>query len=122
MVQETVIQALNTIVELHFKRILEKKREVDAQKKEMWHLFQIFFLFLAVLLAAQLRASSPRLQCRHCWVPIGRLSLGRLVFYIVVAQTLCCINGFPKAQPRPRHRPPQDPQNALLLLLIRYRH
>ncbi|WOL04507.1 hypothetical protein Cni_G13228 [Canna indica] len=92
--RETAIQALNTVVQLHFERILEKKREVDAQKKEMWRIFQIFFLFLAVLLAAQLGAPPPRLQCRHCWVPIGLLSLGHLAFYVAVAQTLRCINGF----------------------------
>ncbi|WOL20632.1 hypothetical protein Cni_G29437 [Canna indica] len=42
----------------------------------------------------QLGVSPPRLQCHHCWVPIGLLSLGHLAFYVVVAQTLCCINGF----------------------------
>ncbi|RWW02286.1 hypothetical protein GW17_00034638, partial [Ensete ventricosum] len=79
---------------LHFEKILEKKRDVDTQKKELWRLFQLFFLFLAVVLAAQLGASPDRLQCRHCWAPIGLLSLAHLVFYVAVAQTLRCINGF----------------------------
>ncbi|CAL9197305.1 unnamed protein product, partial [Musa hybrid cultivar] len=91
---EAAIQALNTIIQLHFEKILEKKREVDEQKKEMWRLFQLFFLFLAVVLAAQLGSPPERLQCRHCWAPIGLLSLGHLAFYVAVAQTLRCINGF----------------------------
>ncbi|RWW44861.1 hypothetical protein BHE74_00049343 [Ensete ventricosum] len=91
---EAAIQALNTIIQLHFEKILEKKRDVDTQKKELWRLFQLFFLFLAVVLAAQLGASPDRLQCRHCWAPIGLLSLAHLVFYVAVAQTLRCINGF----------------------------
>ncbi|KAJ4950806.1 hypothetical protein NE237_027638 [Protea cynaroides] len=90
--KETAIQALNTIIQLHFEKILEKKRAVDQQKKELWRLFQLFFLFLALVLAAQVQ--SPRLQCRHCWVPIGLLSLSHLIFYVSVAQTLRCINGF----------------------------
>ncbi|KAG6497401.1 hypothetical protein ZIOFF_045300 [Zingiber officinale] len=91
---EASIQALNTIIQLHFEKILEKKRDVDAQKKEMWRLFQLFFLFLAVVLAAQLGSPPERLQCRHCWAPIVLLSLGHLSFYVAVAQILRCINGF----------------------------
>ncbi|CAL9119267.1 unnamed protein product, partial [Musa acuminata var. zebrina] len=91
---DAAIQALNTIIQLHFEKILEKKRDVDEQKKEMWRLFQLFFLFLAVVLAAQLGSPPERLQCRHCWAPIGLLSLGHLAFYVAVAQTLRCINGF----------------------------
>ncbi|PKA60537.1 hypothetical protein AXF42_Ash017943 [Apostasia shenzhenica] len=92
--REAAIQALNTIVQLHFEKTLEKKRAVDAQKKEMWRLFQLFFLFLALVLAAQVQAPPSRLQCHHCWVPIGILSFGHLIFYVSVAQTLRCINGF----------------------------
>uniref|UniRef100_A0A5B7BWE4 Transmembrane protein n=1 Tax=Davidia involucrata TaxID=16924 RepID=A0A5B7BWE4_DAVIN len=90
--KETALQALNTIIQLHFEKTLEKKRAVDLQKKELWKLFQLFFLFLGLVFAAQVQ--SPRLQCRHCWVPIGLLSLAHLIFYVSVAQTLRCINGF----------------------------
>ncbi|XP_047973727.1 uncharacterized protein LOC125216136 [Salvia hispanica] len=91
--KETALQALNTIIQLHFEKTLEKKRAVDLQKKELWKLFHLFFLFLGLVFAAQAQAS-PRLQCRHCWVPIGLLSLAHLIFYVSVAQTLRCINGF----------------------------
>jgi len=89
--KETALQALNTIIQLHFEKTLEKKRAVDLQKKQLWKLFQHFFLFLSVVFAAQ--SLSPRLQCRHCWVPIYLLSLAHLIFYVSVAQTLRCING-----------------------------
>lgn len=89
--KDTAIQTLNTIIQLHFEKTLEKKRAVDLQKKELWKLFQHFFLFLAVVFAAQ--SLSPRLQCRHCWAPISLLSLAHLIFYVSVAQTLRCING-----------------------------
>ncbi|KAK9272970.1 hypothetical protein L1049_003350 [Liquidambar formosana] len=90
--KETALQALNTIIQLHFEKTLEKKRAVDLQKKELWKLFQLFFIFLALIFIAQVE--SPRLQCRHCWVPITFLSLAHLIFYVSVAQTLRCINGF----------------------------
>ncbi|PSS26674.1 hypothetical protein CEY00_Acc08089 [Actinidia chinensis var. chinensis] len=90
--KETALQALNTIIQLHFEKTLEKKRAVDLQKKELWKLYQAFFIFLGLVLVAQVQ--SPRLQCRHCWIPIGLLSLSHLIFYISVAQTLRCINGF----------------------------
>ncbi|EPS73015.1 hypothetical protein M569_01741 [Genlisea aurea] len=90
--RETAIQALNTIIQLHFEKTLEKKRAVDLQKKQLWNLFHVFFLFLALIFAAL--SQSPRLQCRHCWIPIGLLSLSHLIFYVSVAQTLRCINGF----------------------------
>ncbi|GER33237.1 hypothetical protein STAS_09355 [Striga asiatica] len=90
--KETALQALNTIIQLHFEKTLEKKRAVDLQKKELWKLFHLFFIFLSLVFLAQ--AQSPRLQCRHCWVPIGLLSLAHLIFYVSVAQTLRCINGF----------------------------
>ncbi|XP_031092849.1 uncharacterized protein LOC115997437 [Ipomoea triloba] len=89
---ETALQALNTIIQLHFEKTLEKKRAVDLQKKELWKMFQLFFLFLSLVFLGQ--AQSPRLQCRHCWVPIGLLSMAHLIFYVSVAQTLRCINGF----------------------------
>lgn len=89
--KETAVQALNTIIQLHFEKTLEKKRAVDLQKKELWKLFSLFFIFLALLL---LFLSSSRLQCRHCWIPIGLLSLSHLTFYVSVAQTLRCINAF----------------------------
>ncbi|KAK8676351.1 hypothetical protein V6N13_034401 [Hibiscus sabdariffa] len=40
------------------------------------------------------QAQSSRLQCCHCWAPITLLSLSHLIFYVSVAQTLRCINGF----------------------------
>ncbi|CAH9056531.1 unnamed protein product [Cuscuta epithymum] len=87
-----VLQALSTVIQLHFEKTLEKKRAVDLQKKELWKMFQLFFIFLALVVLGQ--AQSSRLQCRHCWVPIGLLSMGHLIFYVSVAQTLRCINGF----------------------------
>ncbi|XP_034683323.1 uncharacterized protein LOC117912742 [Vitis riparia] len=90
--KETALQALNTIIQLHFEKTLEKKRAVDLQKKELWKLFQLFFIFLSLVFLAQ--TQSPRLQCRHCWVPITLLSFAHLIFYVSVAQTLRCINGF----------------------------
>ncbi|KAL8465934.1 hypothetical protein ACS0TY_035152 [Phlomoides rotata] len=92
ILKEAALQALNTIIQLHFEKTLEKKRAVDLQKKELWKLFHLFFLFLGLVFLGQ--AQSTRLQCRHCWVPIGLLSMSHLIFYISVAQTLRCINGF----------------------------
>ncbi|MCO5583852.1 hypothetical protein L7F22_037767 [Adiantum nelumboides] len=90
--RETAMQALNTIVQVHFEKTLEKKRSVDLQKKELWKLFQFFFLFLAVLFGAVVQ--STRLQCRHAWMPILLCGLGHGIFYVSMAQTLRCINGF----------------------------
>ncbi|KAG5019401.1 hypothetical protein AAZX31_06G143100 [Glycine max] len=90
--KETAFQALNTIIQLHFEKTLEKKRAIDLQKKELHKLFQIFFIFLGLVFLAQ--AQSPRLQCRHCWIPITLLSMAHLIFYVSVAQTLRCINAF----------------------------
>ncbi|XP_042977087.1 uncharacterized protein LOC122308004 [Carya illinoinensis] len=90
--KETALQAINTIVQLHFEKTLEKKRSIDLQKKELHKLFQLFFIFLGLVFLAQ--AQSSRLQCRHCWIPITLLSLSHLIFYVSVAQTLKCINGF----------------------------
>ncbi|GKU95143.1 hypothetical protein SLEP1_g8541 [Rubroshorea leprosula] len=90
--KETALQALNTIIQLHFEKTLEKKRAIDLQKKELHKLFQLFFIFLGLVFMAQ--AQSNRLQCRHCWAPITLLSLAHLIFYVSVAQTLRCINGF----------------------------
>ncbi|CAA7048264.1 unnamed protein product [Microthlaspi erraticum] len=91
--KETAIQALNTIIQLHFERTLEKKRAIDNQKKKLHKLFNLFFIFLAVVFASLSQPSS-RLQCRHSWGPICLLSFSHLVFYISVAQTLRCVNGF----------------------------
>ncbi|KAL1209226.1 hypothetical protein V5N11_015978 [Cardamine amara subsp. amara] len=88
--KETALQALNTIIQLHFEKTLEKKRAIDNQKKKLHKLFNLFFIFLAVIFASL----SSRLQCRHCWGPIGLLTFSHLIFYISVAQTLRCINGF----------------------------
>lgn len=90
--RETAMQALNTIVQVHFEKTLEKKRSVDLQKKELWKLFQFFFLFLAVLFGSVVQ--STRLQCRHAWMPILLCGLGHAIFYVSMAQTLRCINGF----------------------------
>eukprot|EP00249_Psilotum_nudum_P000744 c12851_g1_i1 orf=600-1211(+) len=90
--RETAMQALNTIIQVHFEKTLEKKRSVDLQKKELWKMFQIFFVFLAILFAGV--AQSTRLQCRHCWMPICLCALGHAIFYVAMAQTLRCINGF----------------------------
>ncbi|GAU13180.1 hypothetical protein TSUD_179230 [Trifolium subterraneum] len=90
--RETAFQALNTIIQLHFEKTLEKKKAIDLQKKELHKLFQIFFIFLSLVFMAQ--SMSPRLQCRHCWIPITLLSMAHLIFYVSVAQTLRCINGF----------------------------
>lgn len=91
--RESAFAALNTIIQLHFEKTLEKKRAIDHQKKHLWKLFQLFFLFLALLLSSLIPQPS-RLQCRHCWIPIGLLSLAFLIFYVAVAQTLRCINEF----------------------------
>ncbi|KDP35326.1 hypothetical protein JCGZ_09485 [Jatropha curcas] len=90
--KETALQALNTIIQLHFEKTLEKKRSIDLQKKELHKLFLLFFIFLSLVFMAE--AQSSRLQCRHCWAPIILLSLAHLIFYVSVAQTLRCINGF----------------------------
>ncbi|ERN16026.1 hypothetical protein AMTRI_Chr11g151880 [Amborella trichopoda] len=90
--KETALQALNTIIQLHFEKTLEKKRAVDLQKKQLFQFFLLFFVFLALAFASS--ALSPRLQCRHCWAPIGLVSLAHLIFYAAMAQTLRCINGF----------------------------
>eukprot|EP00249_Psilotum_nudum_P000745 c12851_g2_i1 orf=601-1212(+) len=90
--RETALQALNTIVQVHFEKTLEKKRSVDLQKKELWKMFQIFFIFLVILFGGVVQ--STRLQCRHCWMPICLCALGHAIFYVAMAQTLRCINGF----------------------------
>ncbi|KAI3849332.1 hypothetical protein MKW92_025882 [Papaver armeniacum] len=78
--KETALQALNTIIQLHFEKTLEKKKEPLIFKRKN---FGSFFT----------QVQSTRLQCRHCWVPIVLLSLAHLIFYVSVAQTLRCING-----------------------------
>nr|DAD37807.1 TPA_asm: hypothetical protein HUJ06_008448 [Nelumbo nucifera] len=66
--KETTLQALNTIIKFHFEKTLEKKQAFDLEKKELWKLFQFFFLFLGL--------------CRHCWVPIALLTMAHLIFYV----------------------------------------
>ncbi|XP_054821700.1 uncharacterized protein LOC129320326 [Prosopis cineraria] len=90
--KETALRALNTIIQLHFEKTLEKKRAIDLQKRQLHKLFQIFFILLTLVLLVH--TLSTRLQCRHCWIPITLLSLAHLIFYVSVAQTLRCINGF----------------------------
>ncbi|EEF40177.1 uncharacterized protein LOC8275124 [Ricinus communis] len=90
--KETALQALNTIIQLHFEKTLEKKRAIDLQKKELHKLFLLFFIFLSLMFMAETQPNG--LQCRHCWAPIILLSLAHLIFYVSVAQTLRCINGF----------------------------
>lgn len=89
---ETAVQSLNSIVQLHFEKTLEKKRAVDAQKQELWRLFLLFFLFLALVLSGL--GQTGRIQCRHVWTPLGLLSLAHLAFYAAVAHHLRCINGY----------------------------
>ncbi|XP_010507153.1 PREDICTED: uncharacterized protein LOC104783734 [Camelina sativa] len=91
--KETALQALNSIIQLHFEKTLEKKRAIDHQKKKLHKLFQLFFIFLALVFFS-LSQPSGRLRCRHCWAPICLLSFSHLFFYVSVAQTLRCINGF----------------------------
>ncbi|KAF3782474.1 hypothetical protein EJ110_NYTH34228 [Nymphaea thermarum] len=90
--KESAQQSLSAIIQLHFEKTLEKKYAVDLQKKQLWRFFLLFFIFLALFLSAL--SQSSRLRCRHFWAPIGLLSLAHLVFYVSVAQTLRCINGF----------------------------
>ena len=37
--KEIALQALNIIIQLHSEKILEKKRVINLQKKELWKLF-----------------------------------------------------------------------------------
>lgn len=90
--KDSLLQAINTIIQLHFEKTLEKKHSVDLQKKQLHHHFQLFFLFLSLIFVALVQ--STRLHCRHVWIPIGLISLSHLMFYVAVAQTLRCINGF----------------------------
>lgn len=95
--KETAIQALNTIIQLHFDKTLEKKQAVDQQKKQLFTFFH-HFIFLALLLLPLVLGSTHsdghRLQCKHVWIPLGILSMSPLAFYVSVAQTLRCINRF----------------------------
>ncbi|CAM8957719.1 unnamed protein product [Rhodiola kirilowii] len=89
----SILQSLNTLIHLHFEKTLEKKKAIDLQKKYLWKLFHIFFIFLSLVLFT-LTHHSTKLQCRHCWIPITFLSLSHLIFYVSVSQTIRCINGF----------------------------
>lgn len=90
--KDSLVQAINTIIQLHFEKTLEKKHSVDLQKKHLHSHFQLFFIFLSLIFAALVQ--STRLHCRHVWIPIALISLSHLIFYVAVAQTLRCINGF----------------------------
>ncbi|KAF2546796.1 hypothetical protein F2Q70_00023019 [Brassica cretica] len=81
---------------------LPDEKEIEKmvlQKKKMELLREyasddlLFFIFLAVIFFS-LSQPSGRLRCRHCWAPIVLLSFSHLFFYVSVAQTLRCINGF----------------------------
>uniref|UniRef100_A0A7N0ZQN5 Transmembrane protein n=1 Tax=Kalanchoe fedtschenkoi TaxID=63787 RepID=A0A7N0ZQN5_KALFE len=89
----SALQALKTIIQLHFEKTLEKKRLIDVQKKQLWKLYHLFFILLSLVLFALTR-SPTNLRCRHAWIPILFLSFAHLIFYLSVAQTLRCINGF----------------------------
>ncbi|KAG6488543.1 hypothetical protein ZIOFF_049786 [Zingiber officinale] len=60
----------------------------------LWRLFQLFFLLLAVVLAAELGTPPSRLWFRHSRVPIGFLSLAHFSLYVAVALTPSCASGF----------------------------
>lgn len=93
--KESALEALHTIIHLHFEKALEKKRSIDLQKKELHNQFQLFFIFLALTFLTQSQSQSQsRLQCRHCWIPIALLTLAHLAFYVSIAHTLRCIKGF----------------------------
>uniref|UniRef100_A0A7N0TRJ1 Uncharacterized protein n=1 Tax=Kalanchoe fedtschenkoi TaxID=63787 RepID=A0A7N0TRJ1_KALFE len=91
--QASVLQALNAVIQLHFEKTLEKKRSIDLQKKQLWKLYQLFFILLSLVLYT-LTLSPTKLRCRHAWIPIVFLSFSHLIFYLSVAQTLRCVNGF----------------------------
>jgi hypothetical protein len=38
--RESAAQALGVVVQLHFDKIVERKRAADAQKQELWRLFE----------------------------------------------------------------------------------
>ncbi|OAE35848.1 hypothetical protein AXG93_4225s1530 [Marchantia polymorpha subsp. ruderalis] len=90
--RDTANQALQSIIQVHFEKTLEKKRQVDLQKKELWKLFMVFYLFLAILLVGVLLSN--RLKCRHSWPPIALCALAHIIFYVAMAQTLRAVNGF----------------------------
>ncbi|XP_002965563.2 uncharacterized protein LOC9634615 [Selaginella moellendorffii] len=90
--RQAACDTLQSIIQAHFEKTLEKKRAVDAQKKELWRMFGIFFVFLAILFDGVARSSV--IQCRHCWAPIGICLLATAIFYVGMAQTLKCINAF----------------------------
>lgn len=84
--RDSAIQALNTIIQLHFEKTLEKKHSIDLQKKHLHKLLHLSLLLLSLL--------QPRLHCRHCWLPLSLLTLSFFTFYVSVAQSLRCLNGF----------------------------
>ncbi|WOL10477.1 hypothetical protein Cni_G19234 [Canna indica] len=72
--------------------LIHSRNKSSRLKLRKTRLGSLFFLFLAMVLAAQLGSPPDRLRCRHCWAPIGLLSLGHLAFYAAAAQTLWCIH------------------------------
>ncbi|CAM8904899.1 unnamed protein product [Rhodiola kirilowii] len=91
--KSAILESLNTIIQHHFEKTLEKKRSIDLQKKQLWKFYQLFFIFLSLILYT-LTQSPTKLRCRHAWIPILFLSFSHLIFYLSVAQTLRCVNGF----------------------------
>ncbi|WOL20578.1 hypothetical protein Cni_G29383 [Canna indica] len=79
-----------------FSSSLSIHSENKSSHLKLWktRLGSLFFLFLAVVLAAQLGSPPDRLWCLHCWAPIGFLSHDHLAFYAATTQTLWCIHSF----------------------------
>ncbi|KAL3675844.1 hypothetical protein R1sor_025792 [Riccia sorocarpa] len=90
--RDTANQALQAIIQVHFEKTLEKKRQVDLQKKELWRLFMIFYLILAIILTGVML--STRIKCRQSWPPVALCGLAHMIFYVAMAQTLRAVNGF----------------------------
>ncbi|EFJ16245.1 hypothetical protein SELMODRAFT_113732 [Selaginella moellendorffii] len=90
---DTAIHSLQSIVQFHFDKTIQKKRGIDAQKKQLWALLAAFLVFLALLFASVAATPPGRLQCRHCWSPIALASLGHAVIYAAVSQTVRVLNG-----------------------------
>ncbi|KAL2608128.1 hypothetical protein R1flu_026701 [Riccia fluitans] len=90
--RDTANQALQAIIQVHFEKTIEKKRQVDLQKKELWRLFMIFYLILAIILTGVML--STRIKCRQSWPPVALCALAHMIFYVAMAQTLRAVNGF----------------------------
>lgn len=90
--KDAAIQALQSIIHAHFEKTMEKKEQVDVQKKKLWQLFGYFFIFLAILFVGVIQA--PRMHCHHSWTAISVFFLASIMFYVAMSQTLRVINGF----------------------------